>query len=93
MKYSVNRWLICADLAVTPDCAGDGEKGDGGFKASHGPAQPLVPHTEAESAAVHVEDHGEGVRHRPSVLTTQARGEMLAHLYNVDILRNITSDF
>ena len=78
---------------MTPDCAGDGEEGGGGFEASHGPAQPLIPHTEAESAAVHVEDHGEGVRHRPAMLTTQASGEVFAHLYSVYILHNVTSDF
>ena len=77
------RWFVSTDLAVTPDCAGDGEEGGGGLEASHGPAQPLVPHTEAETAAVHVENHGEGVRHRPAVLTAQARGEVLAHLENV----------
>ena len=78
--------MVCTDLAVTPDCAGDGEEGGGGFKASHGPAQPLIPHTEAESAAVHVEDHGEGVRHRPAMLTTQASGEVFAHLYNAMLI-------
>ena len=88
-----SRQMVCTDLAVTPDCAGDGEEGGGGFEAGHGPAQPLVPHTEAESAAVHVEDHGEGVRHRPAVLTTQARGEVVAHLKNDTILLKMTKVF
>ena len=69
------------DLAVTPDGAGDGEEGAGGLEAGHGPAQPLVPHPEAEAAPVHVEHHGEGVRHRPAVMTSaQTRGEMLTNL-------------
>ena len=77
--YQWNEW--CTDLAVSPDCAGDGEEGGGGLEPGHGPAQPLVTHLEAEAAPVHVEDHGEGVRHRPAVMTSaQTRGEMLTYL-------------
>lgn len=66
---------------MTPDCAGDGEEGGGGLEAGHRPAEPLVPHPEAEAAPVHVQHHGEGVRHRPPVMTSaHAGGEMLANL-------------
>ena len=67
---------------MAPDCAGDGKDGGGGQETSHGPAQPLVPHTEAEAAKVHVQDHGEGGGHGPAVVgvAAQARGVVLAHL-------------
>ena len=65
---------------MAPDCAGDGEEGGRSLETGHGPAQPLVPHTEAEVAALHVEDHDEGVGHGPAVGAAQARGEVLPHL-------------
>ena len=65
---------------MAPDSAGDWVEWSHGLDASDRPAEPLVPHHVAEAALVHVQQHGEGVRHSPLVVVGHRGGVVAARL-------------
>ena len=53
------------DLALSPDGADHGEERTVRLEVVVGPAQELLTHSKAQTAAVHVEDHREDIRDSP----------------------------